>query len=60
MIKYAKIIDFETKKCFVGIGSNIKFYKKLGMEKMEVETNENEEWYLKGYLPQTETLSSPQ
>ena len=52
MIKYAKIINEETKTVDVGLGTNIEFYKSLGMTKMEVEQAYNGEWYLKGYAPE--------
>ena len=52
MLKYAKIIDQETKLCAVGIGSNSSFYESLGMSEMEVEQAPNGEWYLLGYIPE--------
>lgn len=51
MIKYAKIIDNETKKCDVGLGTNIEFYKKIGFTELDVEQAYNGGWYLKGYAP---------
>lgn len=51
MIKYAKIINEETKQCDVGLGTNADFYKSLGMTKMEVEQAYNGVWYLEGYAP---------
>lgn len=48
---YAKIIDKDTKKCDVGTGTNIEFYKKNGMSDMEVEQAYNGNYYLKGYAP---------
>ena len=49
---YAKIIDEETKLCEVGIGTNVEFYKSIGMTEMEVEQAYNGQWYLKGYAPE--------
>ena len=41
MLKYAKIINQETKQCEVGLGTNTEFYKKLGYKyEMQVEKNE--------------------
>lgn len=48
---YAKIINEETKQCDVGIGTNTKFYKSIGMEEMEVEEAYDGNWYVKGYAP---------
>lgn len=51
MIKYAKIIDEETKLCEVGVGTNTKFYESIGMTEMDVEQAYNGQWYVKGYAP---------
>lgn len=51
MIKYAKIINEETKECEVGIGTNVKFYKSIGMIEMDVEQTYNGSWYIVGYAP---------
>lgn len=51
MIKYAKIVNEETKQCDVGLGTNIEFYKKLGFTELDVEQAYNGGWYLKGYAP---------
>lgn len=51
MIKYAKIINEETKQCEVGIGTDNSFYEKLGMTKMNVEQSWDGSWYLEGYAP---------
>lgn len=51
MIKYAKIIDEETKQCEVGIGTNTEFYKSIGMTEMDVEQAYNGQWYVKGFAP---------
>ena len=52
MLKYAKIINEETKLCEVGIGTNTKFYQSIGMTEMDVEQAYNGSWYLKGYAPE--------
>lgn len=51
MIKYAQIIDDEIKKVSVGIGTDIDYYKSIGMVEMEVEEAHDGQWYLKGYAP---------
>lgn len=51
MIKFAKIINEETKQCEVGLGINTEFYKSLGMTEQDVEQAYNGAWYLKGYVP---------
>lgn len=51
MIKYAKIVNEKTKQCDVGLGTNIEFYKKLGMTEQDVEQAYNGSWYLVGYVP---------
>ena len=48
---YAKIINEETKQCEVGVGTNAKFYKSIGMTEMDVEQAYNGQWYVKGYAP---------
>lgn len=53
MLKYAKIINEETKECEVGLGTNGDFYESLGMEKMEVEQAFNGNWYIAGYTPKS-------
>lgn len=52
MLKYAKIIDEETKQCEVGIGTNVEFYKSIGMTEMDVEQAYNNQWYVAGYAPE--------
>lgn len=52
MIMYAKIIDEETKLCQVGEGTNVEFYKSVGMSEMEVERAYNGGWYVAGYAPE--------
>ena len=51
MIKYAKIINEETKQCEVGLGTNSAFYQSIGMTEMEVEQAWDGAWYVKGYAP---------
>ena len=51
MKKYAKIINEKTKQCEVGIGTNTKFYRSIGMIEMEVEQAYNGNYYIKGYCP---------
>lgn len=51
MIKYAKIINQNTKQCEVGLGTNIEFYKSLGFTEQDVEQAYNGQWYLVGYTP---------
>ena len=51
MLKYAKIINEETKLCEVGIGTNSKFYQSIGLTQMEVEQANNGNWYIMGYAP---------
>ena len=46
MYKYAKITDSKTGLCDVGLGSNEKFYKSLGMSKMDVAQGFDGQWYL--------------
>ena len=53
MLKYAKIINKETKTCAIGDeNGDINFYKSIGMTELEVEESYNGNWYLKGYAPQ--------
>lgn len=51
MIKYAKIVNKETKECQVGVGTNAKFYQSIGMTEMDVEQAYNGQWYIAGYAP---------
>lgn len=48
---YAKILNEETKEVSVGLGTDVEFYKSIGMEEMEVEQAYNGAWYVKGYAP---------
>lgn len=52
MLKYAKIINEQTKQCEVGIGTNTEFYKSIGMTEMDVEQAYNGNWYVAGYAPE--------
>lgn len=52
MLKYAKIIDEQTKKCDVGTETNIDFYKSIGMTEFEVEQAWDGSWYIEGYAPE--------
>ena len=47
----AKIIDINTKECSVGLGTDVNFYRSLGMEEMNVEKAYNNKWYVKGFAP---------
>ena len=49
---YAIIINEETKQVSVGTGTNVEFYKSVGMTEMEVEQAYDGQWYLKGYAPE--------
>ena len=51
MLKYAKLVNEETKQCQVGIGDNIDFYKSLGFELLDVEQAYDGSWYLSGHCP---------
>lgn len=52
MLKYAKIINEETKQCDVGTGTNAEFYKSIGMTEMDVEQAYDGGWYIKGFAPE--------
>ena len=51
MLKYAKIINEETKEVSIGTGTNFAFYQSIGMTEQEVELGYNGSWYLAGYAP---------
>jgi hypothetical protein len=52
MIRYAKVINEETGLCDVGLGTNIDFYKSIGMEELDVEQSEKDNlWYLSEKCP---------
>lgn len=48
---YAKVINKKTKQCEVGLGTNAKFYRSIGMIEMDVEQSYDGSWYVKGYAP---------
>ena len=52
MIKYAKIINEETKEVQIGSGTNSTFYQSIGMTEMDVEQAYDGNWYLTGFAPQ--------
>ena len=52
MLKYAKIINEETKEVSIGTGTNSAFYQSIGMTEMEVEQAYDGSWYLAGYAPE--------
>lgn len=52
MIKWAKVVNEETKQCEVGIGTNEKFYRSIGMQELDVEQSYKGGWYLVGHAPQ--------
>lgn len=52
MIKYAKIVNKETKLCEVGLGTNVEFYESLGMTEMNVEQAYDGNWYVEGNAPE--------
>ena len=49
---YAIIINEETKQVSVGTGTNVEFYKSIGMAEMEVEQAYDGSWYVKGFAPE--------
>ena len=49
---YAIIINEETKQVSVGTGTNVEFYKSIGMSEMEVEQAYDGSWYVKGFAPE--------
>ena len=52
MLKYAKIINTETRLCEVGLGTNETFYKSIGMSLLDViQSDIDNNWYLKDYAP---------
>ena len=47
MIKYAKIVNEETGLCEIGTGTNIEFYKSIGMVELDVQQSDiDNAWYL--------------
>jgi len=52
MIKYAKVLNEETGLCNVGVGTDIDFYKSVGMSEMDVEKSEkDQQWYTSDKCP---------
>jgi len=51
MKRYAKIVDEQTKVVSVGLGTDIEFYKSIGMTEIDVEQAYNNQWYVAGYAP---------
>ena len=52
MIKYAKVINEETGLVEIGIGTNIEFYKSIGMKKLDVKQSDvDNQWYLSELCP---------
>lgn len=51
MIKYAKVINNNTKECSVGIGTNTEFYESIGFTKQDVEVAYDGRYYLQGFAP---------
>lgn len=52
MLKYAKVVNEETKLCEVGIGTNAEFYQSIGMVLMDVEQAYDGSWHVEGYAPE--------
>lgn len=59
MLKQAKLLDEKTKLCSVGVGTDIEFYKSIGMEEMDVEQAWDGSWYLAGYCPEKPKPAEP-
>lgn len=52
MIKYAKVINYNTGLCTIGEGTNIDFYISIGMRPIEVAQSDiDNKWYLKDLCP---------
>lgn len=52
MIKFAKVINVETGLCEVGLGTNIEFYKSIGMVQLDVQQSDiDSKWYLSQKCP---------
>lgn len=51
MKKYARIENESSKIVNIGSGSDIDFYKKIGMTELDVEQAYNGDWYISGYAP---------
>ena len=47
MIKYAQLINEDTGLCSIGTGTNIDFYKSIGMTELDVQQSDvDNNWYL--------------
>ena len=47
MIRYAQLINEETGLCNIGTGTNIDFYKSIGMTELDVQQSDvDNNWYL--------------
>ena len=52
MIKYAKIINEQTGLCEVGLGTNVGFYKSIGMIELDVQQSDiDNAWYITEKCP---------
>lgn len=52
MIKYGNVVNKETGLCIVGLGTDSKFYKSLGMKPLDVEQSDVDgNWYLADKCP---------
>lgn len=51
MLKYARIIDEETKEVQIGAGCSDEYYVEIGMTLLDVEQAYNGNWYIVGYTP---------
>ena len=59
MLKWAKIIDEETKEVQVGVGVTPEYYQSISMTEMEVERAWNNHWYVEGYAPIQPPIPEP-
>ena len=52
MIKYAQLINEETGLCNIGTGTNVDFYKSVGMAELDVQQSDiDNSWYLVDKCP---------
>lgn len=52
MIKYAQLINEETGLCGIGTGTNVDFYKSIGMTELDVQQSDvDNNWYLVDKCP---------
>ena len=51
MIQYAIVTNEQLKICAVGTGTDVDYYKSVGMVEMDVEKGYDGNWYLQGYAP---------